>query len=165
MFACRDRHEDFLRTFVGSQLNDTDGVVDGLDRTAQIETANYDESTFKAALDEETSGYFVVPKTNLPPGWTAVSSSEGDTVWGKGNVGGPDAGGGGAFGPPPPCKGMAVPSVDLLFVSLGIAVLTDGQVGMFEAQVGDGVGAKVAAGSGCGLLSRHKRSQAREMRL
>jgi RHS repeat-associated protein len=75
----------------------------------------------KAALDAETSGYFVVARTNLPTGWTAVSSSEGDTVWGKGNVGGPEAGGGGAVGPPPPCKGMAVPSVDMLFISLGIS--------------------------------------------
>ena len=46
----------------------------------------------KTALDEETSGYFVVPAGQLPAGWSPVESAEGDTVWGKGNVGGPDPG-------------------------------------------------------------------------
>ncbi len=80
----------------------------------------------KTALDEETSGYFVVPAGKLPMGWNPVESAEGETIWGKGNVGGPDSGGGGAATPPPPCKGMAVPSVDLLFVSL---TLSDNPVG------------------------------------
>jgi RHS repeat-associated protein len=40
-----------------------------------------------ATLDEEASGYFLVPAGPLPEGWRAVSSSEGDTVWGRGNTG------------------------------------------------------------------------------
>jgi RHS repeat-associated protein len=79
----------------------------------------------RAALEEETSGYFVVPAGKLPIGWSPVESAEGGKVWGKGNVGGPDAGGGGAS-PPPPCQGMAVSTVDLLFVSL---TLVDNPVG------------------------------------
>src|ERR1019366_1863561 len=80
----------------------------------------------KTALDEETSGYFVVPAGKLPVSWSPVDPAEGGTVWGKGNVGGPDSGGGGAASPPPPCKGMAVSSVDLLFISL---TLSDNPVG------------------------------------
>jgi RHS repeat-associated protein len=38
----------------------------------------------QAALNEEASGYFVVPAGGLPPGWRAVSDSEGEGVWGKG---------------------------------------------------------------------------------
>ncbi len=80
----------------------------------------------QAALDEETSGYFVVRSGKLPAGWSPVETAEGGTIWGKGNVGGPDSGGGGAATPPSPCKGMAVSSADLLFVSL---TLSDSPVG------------------------------------
>ncbi len=72
----------------------------------------------QAALEAETSGYFLVPAGNLGAGWHPVAVTVGDTVWGRGNVGGPDPGGGG--GPPPSCPGMAVASVDLLFVSLSL---------------------------------------------
>lgn len=90
----------------------------------------------RAALEAEASGYFVIPTGSLSVGWRAVEANEGGIIWGKGNVGGPDPGGGGGPpGPPPACigggggggggggplpKGMAVPSVDLLFVSLGL---------------------------------------------
>jgi RHS repeat-associated protein len=80
----------------------------------------------RQALEEETSGYFVVPSGPLPRGWSAVESAEGESIWGKGNVGGPDPGAGGANPPPPPCNGMAESSVDLLFISLG---LTDKPLG------------------------------------
>ena len=91
----------------------------------QDPTFRNDTWVTSAALEEECSGYFLVPSGALPTGWRAVKANEGDTVWGKGNVGGPGPGGGGGPpgpGPPPPCKGMAVSSVDLLFVSL---TLTD----------------------------------------
>jgi YD repeat-containing protein len=41
----------------------------------------------RAALDEETSGYFLVSGDYLPEGWHAVGDAEGNTVWGKGNTG------------------------------------------------------------------------------
>ncbi|HEX6719181.1 MAG TPA: RHS repeat-associated core domain-containing protein [Pyrinomonadaceae bacterium] len=39
------------------------------------------------ALDEEGSGYFLVPRQTLPSGWAIVGESEGQTIWGKGNTG------------------------------------------------------------------------------
>ena len=39
-----------------------------------------------AALDAETSGYFLVPPGPLPSGWRPVSEAEGDTVWGRGDA-------------------------------------------------------------------------------
>ena len=80
----------------------------------------------RAALQAEASGYFLVPAGPLSADWRAVDTKEGDTVWGKGNVGGPDPGGGGGGPKPGNCQGMAVPDVDLLFISLG---LTDEPVG------------------------------------
>jgi RHS repeat-associated protein len=44
----------------------------------------------RSALEEESSGYFLVKSGPLPGGWTALSESQGDKVWGKGNVGGQD---------------------------------------------------------------------------
>ncbi len=38
------------------------------------------------ALNEETSGYFLVPSGKLPAGWRAVSETEGQTVWGRGKT-------------------------------------------------------------------------------
>jgi hypothetical protein len=55
----------------------------------------------KAALESETSGYFLVPAGKLPDGWRAVSKDEGAAVWGKGNVGGEDSRGTG------PCEGSS----------------------------------------------------------
>jgi RHS repeat-associated protein len=87
----------------------------------------------KEALEAETSGYFLVPAGKLGAGWMSVEADIGDTIWGKGGVSGPDPGGGGA--PPPPCNGMAVSSVDLLFVSLS---LSDDPVG-YSPPVGPAV--------------------------
>jgi len=39
-----------------------------------------------AALDAEASGYFLVRAGDLPQGWSPVSASDGQTVWGKGNT-------------------------------------------------------------------------------
>ena len=38
-------------------------------------------------LDDEASGYFLVPKGPLPAGWRAVDAAEGATVWGRGDTG------------------------------------------------------------------------------
>jgi RHS repeat-associated protein len=40
----------------------------------------------KAALEAETSGYFLVPAGKLPPGWRTVDNAEGESVWGKGQT-------------------------------------------------------------------------------
>lgn len=41
----------------------------------------------QAALDEESSGYYLVPKGKLPAGWASVDSKEAATIWGRGNAG------------------------------------------------------------------------------
>jgi RHS repeat-associated protein len=40
-----------------------------------------------STIDDEASGYFLVPQGALPQGWRQVDPSEGDTVWGRGNTG------------------------------------------------------------------------------
>jgi RHS repeat-associated protein len=75
----------------------------------------------REALETEVSGYFAVPPGDLLPGWRPVQANEGSSIWGKGTVDGPCAGCGRPPNPPGPCNGMAVPSVDLLFVSLGLS--------------------------------------------
>src|SRR5207245_11442706 len=62
LFAGGDGHEDFLRAFVSSQFDDADGIINGLDGSPEIESADDNESTFQAALDErgthgEQDGY------------------------------------------------------------------------------------------------------------
>jgi RHS repeat-associated protein len=39
-----------------------------------------------AALDEQSSGYFLIPDVRLPAGWQKVEAVEGNQVWGKGNT-------------------------------------------------------------------------------
>jgi RHS repeat-associated protein len=80
-----------------------------------------------STLDEEASGYFLVPSGVLPPGWRPVLEAEGSTVWGRGDSGAThDPGGtgagcvscslsggvGGGFG------GITVPDVELQVVGL-----------------------------------------------
>jgi RHS repeat-associated protein len=87
------------------------------------------------ALDEEASGYFLVPTGALPPGWRAVSQDEGAKVFGKGNVASQD---GNPTGPPdgpfsgqplpsqqpsnapPSCGGMTVYSMHTMLASLSL---------------------------------------------
>jgi RHS repeat-associated protein len=38
----------------------------------------------RRALDDESSGYFLIPDAPLLPGWAAVDAVEGGTVWGRG---------------------------------------------------------------------------------
>ena len=86
----------------------------------------------REALEAETSGYFLIPSGKLPQGWRAVEAEEGETVWGKGERprqrSGPSRGRATrphqeADSVPPTmsdCKGMAVPRVHLMLVSLNI---------------------------------------------
>jgi RHS repeat-associated protein len=78
----------------------------------------------RAALEAETSGYFLIPPGPLPPAWRAVGSEEASNVWGKGITSSNDPG---QTGPPDPktgggpCRGMAVPAVHLMLVNLNLS--------------------------------------------
>jgi len=93
----------------------------------------------RAALDEESTGYFMVREGSLPEGWRPVGEREGLEVWGKGYFGVADAtqikqcskkagggGGGGCGGGTCLGGGMADYSVHAMLVSLNI---TDTPVG------------------------------------
>lgn len=41
----------------------------------------------RRTLDQEGSGYFLVPAGPLPEGWRSVSAGEGSKIWGRGNTG------------------------------------------------------------------------------
>jgi len=49
-----------------------------------------------AALNDQASGYFLVPPGPLPDGWRAVAETEAQSVYGKGVTGGGDPGGTGS---------------------------------------------------------------------
>lgn len=76
------------------------------------------------ALDEQSSGYFLVPEGPLPAGWRAVEKEEAETVWGKGTTTSSDGGATGAGNlqcPDGKCgTGMPSASVDAMLVSLTI---------------------------------------------
>jgi RHS repeat-associated protein len=83
------------------------------------------------ALDAEASGYSLIPSGDLITGWRAVNDEEGESIWGKGLTAGNDPGPHGPCDPASPggnqcgkpagdCKGMAVPRVHLMLVSLNI---------------------------------------------
>jgi RHS repeat-associated protein len=40
-----------------------------------------------STLDQESSGYFLVPEGTLPAGWRTVGVEEGDSIWGRGDTG------------------------------------------------------------------------------
>jgi RHS repeat-associated protein len=81
----------------------------------------------RRALEAETSGYFLVPRGDLPSGWRSVDPTEAGTVWGKGVTGGNDpdiytpddlqTGGTCSVGDG---RGMAVSSVHLMLANLQI---------------------------------------------
>jgi RHS repeat-associated protein len=78
----------------------------------------------RTALDQETSGYFLIPPGPLPKGWRPVEPIEGETIWGKGYVGLGDPG---ALTPrdfktgAPVCRGMVVPQMHLLTANLSLS--------------------------------------------
>ena len=68
---------------------------------AQDPTFGDDTLLTQQTIDEEQSGYFLVPAGDLPSGWQPVSEAEGKNVWGKGNAGSNPE-------PPPPCVAPSV---------------------------------------------------------
>ena len=57
-------------------------------------------------IDEEASGYFLIPAGPMPRGWRAVDAQEGARVWGRGDTGSSrDAGGTGPMGGDPAFPG------------------------------------------------------------
>jgi RHS repeat-associated protein len=87
------------------------------------------------ALQDEASGYFLVPPGELPEGWRSVDAMEAETVWGRGFVPNPPDPPGPCDGNTDPCQpcpqgaaggpegggaGMAVASINLLDVALTI---------------------------------------------
>ncbi|HEY7080873.1 MAG TPA: RHS repeat-associated core domain-containing protein [Nitrososphaeraceae archaeon] len=112
----------------------------------------------KETLEDETSGYFLVPQGELPDGWRAVDSREAKLVWGKGFSDDPPddpgpcdystgcacpsadgasggSGDGASGGDGEERKGMAVAKVHLVNVSLNI---TDVPIG-YSPPVGPSV--------------------------
>lgn len=76
------------------------------------------------ALEDESSGYFLIPGGPLPEGWKAVSDEEGATVWGQGAVAGRNPtntkGDDHKCTTCPPTNGMAVYNILTMLVSLSI---------------------------------------------
>jgi YD repeat-containing protein len=76
-------------------------------------------------LDQESSGYFLVPAGPLPAGWTPVDSTEGDTVFGKGATNNGDQNATSQndkqIKGDPPCPGMAAYNAHAMLVSLSIS--------------------------------------------
>lgn len=97
----------------------------------------------RAALEEEATGYYLVPAGTLPTGWQAVPRADGNAVWGRGVVNGANqtfqgfnpavlnAGGNAGNSCPP----MAVYTVNLLLLNLHIS---DSPVGYTPA-IGPGM--------------------------
>ena len=54
----------------------------------QDSTFGEDISVSAETLDEEASGYFLIPAGPLPAGWRAVGAAEGAKIWGRGDTGG-----------------------------------------------------------------------------
>ncbi len=63
-------------------------IVNNSGRGYQIEDPTFSENinVSPATIDDESSGYFVVPDGPLPQGWRAVSAEEGEHIWGRGYV-------------------------------------------------------------------------------
>jgi len=84
----------------------------------------------RAALDAESSGYFLIPRSKVPSGWQLASAKEASRVWGRGFTQNHDENGTKVNDPKakdPECpKGMAIYNFHLQTVSLNI---TDTPVG------------------------------------
>lgn len=95
----------------------------------QLEDPTFGNTTVwatKQALEAETSGYFLIPPGDLPPGWRRVGDAEGEAVWGRGVTSGidpdnytPEDEQGGSC-PVEDGMGMAVSSVHLGIVNLQV---------------------------------------------
>jgi RHS repeat-associated protein len=64
-------------------------IVDKTNGRYQVQDTTFGDDIRVSAstLDEEASGYFLIPAGPLPIGWRSVSVAEGDTVWGRGQTG------------------------------------------------------------------------------
>ncbi len=64
-------------------------LVDRVEGRYLVEDSTFGENirVSPEALDEEASGYFLIPPGALPSGWRAVSPEEGARVWGRGTTG------------------------------------------------------------------------------
>lgn len=77
----------------------------------------------KDAIDQESSGYFVVPAGELPEGWQAVDAEEAGTIWGRGDCAVGDGDGTRKGAPkkgPGGCNGMAGWNIHHSLASLNI---------------------------------------------
>ncbi|MBO9712630.1 RHS repeat-associated core domain-containing protein [Sphingomonas sp.] len=81
----------------------------------------------RGTLEEETSGYFLIPSGPLPSGWRKVETAEADKIWGRGDTGSSrDQGGTGPQSGDPAfpdddnkdCGGCTTWNVEPMFVSL-----------------------------------------------
>ena len=103
-------------------------IVGRVDNRYLVQDTTFGEDIHvsRTTLDEEGSGYFLVPAGALPEGWRSVSAEEGSKVWGRGNTSNYHD----ATPPPPPppphCGGCTTATVEPETVSL---VLQDEPVG------------------------------------
>jgi RHS repeat-associated protein len=97
-----------------------------------VQDPTFGEETWitSAAIDDEASGYFIIPSASLGAGWRSVASAEAAGVWGKGVPngqnpqgqgcnGGPGSGGNGGSCGPGGCA-MATYTLQTMLVNLHI---------------------------------------------
>lgn len=93
-----------------------------------VQDGTFDDSMWitPQALDDESSGHFLIPNdaNPLPTGWSQLDQATAETVWGRGYVFGYDPDDTGPcdkkISCPPPPPGMAAWNVHLMAVSLNI---------------------------------------------
>ncbi len=96
------------------------------------------------AINQESSGYFLVPAGALPEGWAAVDEAEAGTVWGRGDCA---VGDGNGTGPKAPkkgkgdggCNGMPVWNIHHAMASLNLEDIPLA----YEPPVGPGVNFRI----------------------
>jgi YD repeat-containing protein len=76
-------------------------LLEGRDGLYHVGDATFGEDIWisQATLENEASGYFVVPEGALPQGWRPVSAAEGNRIWGRGVTTGNDGQGTGRCDP------------------------------------------------------------------
>jgi RHS repeat-associated protein len=91
--AHRDSGDFVVPSVVHWKVGHYAAMVRRVGNLYELKDPTFGNSTWatKEALEEETSGYFLLPPGALPPGWRAVNESEGGTVWGKGMTSGNDS--------------------------------------------------------------------------
>lgn len=99
------------------------------------------------ALDQESSGYFLVPAGDLPSGWTRATKQEAAEIYGKGHSGStdPDETGPGDHKTPPKCgesPGLAMATYQFHILAASVHI-KDTPVG-YSAAVGPDVRVEVA---------------------